>query len=43
MNNMLISLLGESKLLFIETSAADASNVELAFHNILTGTYFPRI
>ena len=30
--------LGENNLSFIETSALDASNVELAFQNILTGT-----
>jgi hypothetical protein len=29
---------GENNLSFIETSALDASNVELAFQNILTGT-----
>lgn len=29
--------LGENNLSFIETSAMDASNVELAFQNILTG------
>lgn len=29
--------LGENNLSFIETSALDASNVELAFQNILTG------
>lgn len=28
---------GENNLSFIETSALDASNVELAFQNILTG------
>jgi len=28
----------ENNLSFIETSALDASNVELAFQNILTGT-----
>jgi hypothetical protein len=33
-----ISSLGENNLSFIETSALDASNVELAFQNILTGT-----
>lgn len=31
--------LGENNLSFIETSALDASNVELAFQNILTGTF----
>jgi hypothetical protein len=31
-------MLGENNLSFIETSALDASNVELAFQNILTGT-----
>ena len=30
--------IGENHLSFIETSALDASNVELAFQNILTGT-----
>lgn len=33
-----VLLLGENNLSFIETSALDASNVELAFQNILTGT-----
>lgn len=32
----------ENNLSFIETSALDASNVEQAFQNILTGTSFPR-
>jgi len=31
-------LTGDNNLSFIETSALDASNVELAFQNILTGT-----
>jgi Ras-related protein Rab-11A len=31
------TLAGENNLSFIETSALDASNVELAFQNILTG------
>lgn len=31
---------GENNLSFIETSALDASNVELAFQNILTGMDF---
>lgn len=31
---------GENNLSFIETSALDASNVELAFQNILTGWFF---
>lgn len=35
--------LGENHLSFIETSALDASNVELAFQNILTGTYLEKI
>lgn len=30
---------GDNNLSFIETSALDASNVELAFQNILTGSY----
>lgn len=30
-------VVGENNLSFIETSALDASNVELAFQNILTG------
>jgi Ras-related protein Rab-11A len=29
----------ENSLSFIETSALDASNVEIAFQNILTGAY----
>lgn len=32
---------GENHLSFIETSALDASNVELAFQNILTGENHP--
>ena len=32
---------GENNLSFIETSALDASNVELAFQNILTGSHHP--
>jgi len=32
-------LAGENNLSFIETSALDASNVELAFQNILTEIY----
>lgn len=32
---------GDNNLSFIETSALDASNVELAFQNILTGTDRP--
>lgn len=32
---------GENHLSFIETSALDASNVELAFQNILTGIFAP--
>lgn len=31
---------GDNNLSFIETSALDASNVELAFQNILTGKLF---
>lgn len=34
-----MTLSGENHLSFIETSALDASNVELAFQNILTGMY----
>ena len=33
------ALEAENNLSFIETSALDASNVELAFQNILTGTH----
>jgi Ras-related protein Rab-11A len=33
----LMSNVGDNNLSFIETSALDASNVELAFQNILTG------
>ena len=32
-----IHLTGDNHLSFIETSALDASNVEMAFQNILTG------
>ena len=32
-----MTVAGENNLSFIETSALDASNVELAFQNILTG------
>jgi Ras-related protein Rab-11A len=32
-------LAGDNNLSFIETSALDASNVELAFQNILTGEH----
>lgn len=35
--------LGENHLSFIETSALDASNVELAFQNILTGLLRPAL
>jgi hypothetical protein len=34
--------IGENHLSFIETSALDASNVELAFQNILTGPLSPK-
>ena len=34
----LMIIKGDNNLSFIETSALDASNVELAFQNILTGT-----
>jgi hypothetical protein len=37
MCSVLMRLPGENNLSFIETSALDASNVELAFQNILTG------
>lgn len=33
----------ENNLSFIETSALDASNVELAFQNILTGRSYPKV
>lgn len=33
-----LTIKGDNNLSFIETSALDASNVELAFQNILTGT-----
>ena len=32
-----LTIKGDNNLSFIETSALDASNVELAFQNILTG------
>ena len=35
----LITFTGDNNLSFIETSALDASNVELAFQNILTGVF----
>lgn len=35
----MLMVLGDNNLSFIETSALDASNVELAFQNILTGIY----
>ena len=34
---------GDNNLSFIETSALDASNVELAFQNILTGIFYMSI
>ena len=34
---MYVSLLAENGLSFIETSALDATNVELSFQRILTG------
>ena len=37
LNNHILRTAGENNLSFIETSALDASNVELAFQNILTG------
>lgn len=37
--DMRLICLGENNLSFIETSALDASNVELAFQNILTGEF----
>ena len=40
---MLTLSAGENNLSFIETSALDASNVELAFQNILTGRSISRI
>lgn len=39
--NSRLTYTGENNLSFIETSALDASNVELAFQNILTGMSFP--
>ena len=36
---LLIFFVAENELSFIETSALDASNVESAFQNILTGMY----
>lgn len=36
---MLTRCAGDNNLSFIETSALDASNVELAFQNILTGKH----
>lgn len=36
---LMLTTAGENHLSFIETSALDASNVELAFQNILTGTF----
>jgi len=33
--------IAENGLSFIETSALDASNVEVAFQNILTGMFCP--
>jgi hypothetical protein len=36
----MLTELGDNNLSFIETSALDASNVELAFQNILTGKVF---
>lgn len=39
----LTAILGENNLSFIETSALDASNVELAFQNILTGEFSGRL
>lgn len=35
----MLTVIGENNLSFIETSALDASNVELAFQNILTGAF----
>lgn len=35
----MLTVLGENNLSFIEASALDASNVELAFQNILTGSF----
>ena len=36
-----IPIIAENGLSFIETSALDASNVEVAFQNILTGQFLP--
>lgn len=38
-SDMLTLFIADNSLSFIETSALDASNVELAFQNILTGLY----
>ena len=38
---MTLSIIAENGLSFIETSALDASNVEVAFQNILTGKSCP--
>ena len=35
----MLTITGDNNLSFIETSALDASNVELAFQNILTGGF----
>ena len=37
----ILTAIGDNNLSFIETSALDASNVELAFQNILTGWLLP--
>lgn len=41
--DMAHGIIAENGLSFIETSALDASNVELAFQNILTGKSCPRV
>ena len=38
-SNFFFFFLEKNSLSFIETSALDSTNVEVAFHNILTGQY----
>lgn len=39
-NDYFTDSLEKNSLSFIETSALDSTNVEVAFHNILTGQHF---